>query len=183
MAYVRGKRGRKVPIILSKDVIKAMDCLIQTRSTVGVEPGNKFVFAAPTRGSVNFLRGHDCLAAVVDRLQLKEPSAIKSTKLRKYIATVSQIVDLNSAELDWLARHLGHDIAVHRDFYRLQDHNIELSKVSRLLLAVDEGNASKWAGKRLDDIDLDGMCIFVTFQTHINSIHISGIIIALLHSS
>ena len=137
-----------------------MCCLVKHRAAVGVDPSNRYVFAAPTRSSKNFLRGGDCLSAVVDRLPLKEPSTIKSTKLRKYIATVSQIVDLNSSELDWLARHLGHDIAVHRDYYRLHEHTIELSKVSRLLLAVDEGNAAKWAGKKLDDIALEGMLNF-----------------------
>ena len=149
--------------MLSKDVTKAMDCLIATREHAGVNKDNRYVFAAPTRGSLNYLRGNDCLAAVVDRLPLQQPSAIKSTKLRKYIATVSQIVDLNSSELDWLARHLGHDIAVHREYYRLHDHTIELSKVSRLLLAVDEGNASKWAGKKLDEIGIDGKCAMKTF--------------------
>ena len=117
-----------------------MCCLVKHRAAVGVDQSNRYVFAAPTRCSKNFLRGYDCLSAVVDRLPLKEPSAIKSTKLRKYIATVSQIVDLNSSELDWLARHLGHDISVHRDYYRLHEHTIELSKVSRLLTKAMQQN-------------------------------------------
>ena len=130
--------------------------LDQAQESVGVNPENKYIFAAPTRGSKNYLRGYDCLSAVVDRLPLEKPSAIKSTKLRKYIATVSQIVDLTNSELDWLARHLGHDVRVHKDYYWLHEHTIELSKVSRLLLAVDEGNAAKWAGKKLEDIALEG---------------------------
>ena len=137
--------------------MSAIHCLIKHREPVGVNPDNKYIFAAPTRGSKNHLRGYDCLSAVVDRLPLEKPSAIKSTKLRKYIATVSQIVDLTDSELEWLARHLGHDVRVHRDYYRLHEHTIELSKVSRLLLAVDEGNAAKWAGKKLEDIALEGI--------------------------
>ena len=40
--------------------------------------------------------------------------------------------------LEWLARHLGHDIRVHRDFYRLNESTIEIAKVSKLLLTVDK---------------------------------------------
>ena len=156
LVYVRGKRARKVPILLTAEIVSAMRALIKTRHTIGVSKENRYIFAAPSRGSINYLRGPDCLNAVVKRCSLQNPSAIKSTQLRKYVATVSQIIDLNGSELDWLARHMGHDIAVHREYYRLHDSTIELAKVSKLLLAVDEGNASKWLGRNLDQIQLDG---------------------------
>lgn len=65
-------------------------------------------------------------------------------------------LQLPNSELDWLATHLGHDISVHRNFYRLQESTLELAKVSKLLVAVDEGNASQMAGKKLDEIGLNG---------------------------
>lgn len=70
------------------------------------------------------------------------------TNLRKYIATVSQIVSLSDEELEWLCNHLGHDVKVHRSFYRLQESSIELSK---LLLAASEGSINKIAGKKITD--------------------------------
>ena len=51
-------------------------------------------------------------------------------------------------------RHLGHDIRVHREYYRLQESTLELAKVSRLLLAVNQGNVR--LGTRLADIDVTG---------------------------
>jgi len=86
---------------------------------------------------------------------LEKPEAVTSTRLRKYVATVSQILDLQENELDWLARHLGHDIRVHREYYRLHDSTIELAKVGKLLYTVDEGKTTQWAGKSLDEIDLN----------------------------
>ena len=144
---------------MTVEIVQAIRALIMYRGKIGVHGENRYVFAAPTRGSMNFLRGYDCLSSTVDRLQLQNPGAIKSTRLRKYIATVSQILDLGNTELEWLARHMGHDVSIHKEYYRLHDHTIELSKISRLLLAVDEGNAAKWAGKKLDDISVDGECI------------------------
>eukprot|EP00794_Sanderia_malayensis_P021033 gene21033-23086_t len=140
LVYIHGKRGRKVPILMDKSVVAAMDALIKERNAVGVSEENKYIFAARTRGSKRYLRGPGCLAAVVIQCKLICPELIKSTKLRKYVATVSQIIDLNNSELEWLANHMGHDISVHREYYRLHDSTLELSKVSRLLLAVDEGS-------------------------------------------
>lgn len=149
---------------MTAEIVKSIEALIKTREQIGVSPSNKYVFAAPTRGSSRFLRGPDCLNALVNRCQLKNPSAVKSTQLRKYVATVSQIIDLKESELEWLARHMGHDLSVHREYYRLHDSTLELSKVSRLLLAVDEGNSSKWQGKKLSEINLDGKFVFTLFN-------------------
>lgn len=55
-----------------------------------------------------------------------------------------------------VARHMGHELAVHRKFYRLQDDVIELAKISKLLLAVESGQAHHFKGMSLDDLDLKG---------------------------
>lgn len=67
-----------------------------------------------------------------------------------------QIVDMNPGELKWLANHMGHEVNVHEAVYRIHDSTIELAKISRLLMAVDKGVISQFAGKQLDDIHLDG---------------------------
>ena len=87
---------------------------------------------------------------------LEMPELIKSTKLRKYIATVAQIASLNENELEWLSGHLGHNMSVHREYYRLHDSAVELSKVSRMLMAVDAGQGKDLTGKTLAEIQLDG---------------------------
>lgn len=63
---------------------------------------------------------------------------------------------MSETELDWLARHMGHDIRVHREYYRLHESHIELAKVGKWLFAVDSGKAHKYAGKRMDEVELDG---------------------------
>jgi len=73
---------------------------------------------------------------------------------------------LSEQELQEVARHMGHELAVHRQYYRLQDDVVELAKVSKLLIAVEQGKAHQFAGRSLDDIDLTGRSIFVvTFST------------------
>ena len=76
--------------------------------------------------------------------------------MRKYVATISQLVDMNETEMGWLAKHLGHDLQIHKDFYRMQDSTLEMAVVGNLLMAIDEGRAHKFKGRNLRDITLDG---------------------------
>ena len=62
-------------------------------------------------------------------------------------------------EYGWCPCEFGRDLSVHREYYRLQDHT-ELSKVSRLLMEVNEGNAAKFQGKKLNEINVSGKAIF-----------------------
>ncbi|KAF5269754.1 hypothetical protein FQR65_LT17931 [Abscondita terminalis] len=151
---IRGKGGRKVPVLLSSVMKDAIDILIKSRNEAGIISENRYIFARSSN-SLNQLRGHDCLNQVMDNVILARPELITGTKLRKYVATVAQIFNLSKNEYDWLARHLGHDIRVHREFYRPHESAVELTKVSRILIAVDAGKVAEFAGKELQDINIE----------------------------
>ncbi|KAI4470857.1 hypothetical protein MML48_1g16811 [Holotrichia oblita] len=151
-----GKRGRKVALILTEETKTSIDLLLEHRCEISVHSENIYIFARGNN-SLGHLRGHDCLRQLCTEAQLLHPEYITGTKLRKYIATVCQVFSLSETENDWLARHLGHDIRVHREFYRLHENAVELTKVSRLLIAVDQGEAAKFAGKPLQDITLNDL--------------------------
>lgn len=153
---VVGKRYRRVPIILTPKAKEAIGMLITYRKFAETSDENPFVFPTSNQ-TLGHLRGHDCLKKVIAEVALEHPHRINGTKLRKYIATVTQVFNLTENETDWLARHLGHDVRVHRDFYRLQENAVELTKVSRLLMAVDKGEAARYAGKELKDINIEGI--------------------------
>lgn len=61
-------------------------------------------------------------------------------------------------EVQEVTRHMGHELSVHQQFYRLQDDVIELAKIAKLLLAVESGKAHKFKGISLEDLDFNGMC-------------------------
>ncbi|XP_067043919.1 uncharacterized protein [Acropora muricata] len=153
---ISGKRSRKVPILLTPETKTAVELLIEKRPD-SIPQENKFVFARATKGSLGHLRGWDSVSDNVKEIQasLKKPKEITSTKLRKYIATVSQAAALTEVDVDWLARHLGHDVRVHREFYRLHESTAELAKVSKLLMAVDSGNIKGVLGKSLAEMTVE----------------------------
>ena len=147
IVHVRGKRGRQVPVTYDAEEQEALDTLVKYRGNVGISSDNIYVFAAPTRRSKRALRGSDCMRKIVDSVEeLQYPERIKSAELRKYAATFSQIADSDENNFRWLADHLSHDLNVHREYYRLKNSTIELSQVSKLLLAMDEENAKNFAG-------------------------------------
>ena len=151
-----GKQKRAVPVVLTPEVKSAIDLFIRHRSTVGISSANPYVFSRVYGNSERSVRGSDVLRKTAKDAGLENPTVITSTKMRKYVSTVCQLFNLTEAKTDWLARHLGHDIRVHRDFYRLHESAIELAKVSRLLIAVDDGVACRFAGKQLKDINVEG---------------------------
>lgn len=155
---IRGKRGRKVPILLTDEVKTAIDLLNKTREQVGVSNTNPYVFAR--RQSNLYQKGWDCIKKCTSGVALKKPELITGTRLRKYVGTVTQVASLTENDMDWVERHLGHDITIHRQFYRLHESTLELAKVSKLLMAVDSGNIKNLTGKALQDIELAGV-IFV----------------------
>ena len=56
-----------------------------------------------------------------------------------------------------VSRALDHNLDVHREYYRFLESTVELTKVSRLLMATDEGKASEMAGKNLAAISVEGI--------------------------
>lgn len=147
----RGKRGRTVAVILTPSMVKTLKHLMQTRSAVGIPESNLFVFAGHGDKPLN---GYRAVSSVVKKCTgLRRPDDLTSTKLRKHIASLSQVMNLQENELDILASHMGHDLFVHREYYRLPQNILETAKVTKMLLRMENGDLQQLKGKTLDDID------------------------------
>ncbi|RXN34997.1 zinc finger BED domain-containing 1-like protein [Labeo rohita] len=85
----------------------------------------------------------------------RNPQTLTSTKLRKQIGTLSEVLNLSNTELDQMADFLGHDIRVHRQFYRLPEGTLQLAKMSNIFLALKKGRLADFKGRNLDEIDID----------------------------
>ena len=143
---VRGKKGRSVPILFSKSMRAQVNLLLEMRDAAGVG-SSEYIFVNSMSQDRRPLRGCDCLRKFAKLSGMKHPEALTSTKLRKHIATMSQVLNLQDNELDLLASFLGHDIRVHRDVYRMPESTTRLAMVSNLLMASEEG-LGNWRGKR-----------------------------------
>ncbi|XP_057692100.1 uncharacterized protein LOC130915906 isoform X1 [Corythoichthys intestinalis] len=152
---IMGKRGRKVAVLLNPEVVCATTLLVEKRQMCNVHKDNPFLFGRPECPFTSHYRGQDCVRTFARLCGAKNPQYLRSTQLRKHIATQSQILNLKNNELDQLANFLGHDIRVHRDFYRLPEATIEVAKITKILLAMEKGTLAQFKGKSLDEIEIE----------------------------
>ena len=135
LVMVPGKKSRKVPILIPLDCQEAMALLHSAKEKCGIPPSNPFFFASMS--SNGFLQGGQALKSEVSAIALAKPERITSTKCRKYAATITQLFDLTGQEQEWLANHLGHSVNIQKEFYRVHESTIELTKVGKMLLGMD----------------------------------------------
>ena len=146
---VRGKRGRGVPMLLTKDMDDTLNLLVECRDVVGISSANPYIFTSGTSANAPPLRGSDCV-----RLLAKRAGAENiTTAYRKRAATMLQlIVQLSETEMHVVAKFMGHDIRIHRSFYRLPEKTLNAAKVSKVLLAMQKGIGG-FAGQTLEELD------------------------------
>lgn len=152
-----GKFSRGVPLLLTPQTEEALELLCNKRKECAVKKNNIYLFARPEKDT--HLRGSDCIRKYSNECGAKNPEALRSTELRKQIATLSSVLNLKDADRDQLARYLGHNIRIHDDLYRLKLDTLQIAKVSKLLFAVQQGRIGDYIGMDLDEIDVspDGM--------------------------
>ena len=93
MIICGGKSNKNVHafIMLPPDAKEAIELLLETRDDVGIPSKNKFIFARLNAETP--MAGHTDLRDIVEKVpNLEKPERIQSTRLRKYIATVSQVL-------------------------------------------------------------------------------------------
>lgn len=149
---MRGKRGRGVPVLFSTDVQNHIQFLLQMRDQF-VPKENPYLFAKAQSDS--HIIGYKVLSKHAKNCGAKNPTSITSTRLRKHLATLSQLFSLSNSEIEQLATFMGHTIGVHRNSYRLPDDVFQTSKISKPLLIMEKGNANEFKGQTLVEIDMD----------------------------
>lgn len=149
---IRGKRGRGVPVLFSTDVQNHIRFLLQMREQF-VPKENPYLFAKAN--AICHIVGYKVLSKHAKNSGASNPSSITSTRLRKHLATLSQLFSLSDSEIEQLATFMGHTLGVHRNSYRLPDDVFQTSKISKLLLIMEKGNADEFQGQTLDEIEID----------------------------
>lgn len=90
MVKVREKRGCHVAILITEKAKLAFYILCETRKKV-VPAENIFMF--PSK-EMKTIRGNEALSNRENHCDLKRPELLTGTRLKKYVSTVSQIMNL-----------------------------------------------------------------------------------------
>lgn len=149
---IRGKRGRGVPVLFTDEMAGNADLIVKLREQF-VSSSNMYLFAN-INSSTESISGAKAVYKHVRLAGVKDAAALTSTKLRKHLATMSQVINLSQQDLEQLANFMGHTTDIHKTYYRLPNDIYQMAKVSKLLLLNEKGQAAKYKGKTLDEINV-----------------------------
>uniref|UniRef100_A0AAV2KJ05 Uncharacterized protein n=1 Tax=Knipowitschia caucasica TaxID=637954 RepID=A0AAV2KJ05_KNICA len=112
-------------------MIASMEVLVENRRACSISDHNPYFFSRP--GTDTHIRGSDSLRQVAKEC----------------------VLNMKENEMDILANFLGHDIRIHRQYYRLPEGTLELAKISKVLMAMEQGRVTEFKGKSLDQIQIE----------------------------
>ena len=96
-----------------------------------------YLFA--TRSGDRPFRGCDVIRRFAKEANVQNPALFTWTKMRKQLATITQVMEITDTDQDLLAKFLDHDIRVHREVYRLPMGLLQKAKVAKMLLGANRG--------------------------------------------
>ncbi|XP_026187046.1 uncharacterized protein LOC113144933 isoform X2 [Mastacembelus armatus] len=147
------KEDRPVPVLLTPKMLFALELLAKHREACGVLKDNGYMFARPK--TMTHFRGSDCLRGFAKACGAKCPKSLTSSKLRQHAAILSTVLNVTDTEIEQLASFLAHDAGIHSELCGLSNKTVQLAKISKVLVALEQGRLAHFHGKNLDEITID----------------------------
>ncbi|KAJ8941808.1 hypothetical protein NQ314_010275 [Rhamnusium bicolor] len=113
---------------------------------------NDFVFHTSGQG---FIDRTKVLHRYVNKCKVERPGSITVTRLRKHLATITQLLQFSNNDMEQLSKCMGRTLKTHCNVYRMSDKIYQTAKVSKLLLLLTEGGTKQFRGKTLDEIQIN----------------------------
>lgn len=63
---------------------------------------------------------------------------------------------MKPGELEWLSNHMGHEVNIHKQSYRLHTTAVEIAKVGRMLMSIDSGVSKNFHGRKISQLNISG---------------------------
>jgi hypothetical protein len=111
-----GKGSRSVPILFPKSAQKFVVVMLSARNQF-VPEKNAYLFALDSTEEQR-INGAYTLRKFANSCGAQHPATLTSTRLRKQIATVLQVLNLSETEKEQLATFMGHTKETHEQYYR-----------------------------------------------------------------
>ena len=101
LVHIEGKCERRVPVLITPDVKKAMDLLLEQRNACQILKDNEYFFANPANGHLD---SWSVMNKNAKAAKCEKPELINGTKLRKYCATVCQVGTVMTVQEEYHAQ-------------------------------------------------------------------------------
>ena len=146
------KTSGLVPILFTEKLTFAIRILVKQRDLARINgaeiSSKKRIFA--TSGD-SMLKGWDTVQAVNKQIVgLVAPELLTPTRTQKFLLTLLHLLAMSDGELICVTNHMSHTKDTHFAWYQKKSSTIELTKMARILTAVNEGNNIN--KKKIDDL-------------------------------
>ena len=115
------KRGlRNVGLLIHKNVLEGINLLLKYRTEAGIKADNKYIFATRSKDEYvdRYYMACNIIRDYAYSCGCQFPERINGTNMRKHMATKMYESDIPEQELSDLARFLGHELSIHKQYYR-----------------------------------------------------------------
>lgn len=146
-----GKRERHLCVLVDIDQVQSIELLLKYRVKANVDSNNKYLFA--NTGTAGYFNAGIYIREFSEMCGAEDPSSLRATLLRKQVATMAQLMNLNANSIETLAKFMGHSLEVHRFNYRLTEMPLLGAKLANFFSTVGEADFSKFRGKTLEDLE------------------------------
>lgn len=111
-----GKGTKPVAILFPRSLQKYIEILLSARSKC-IPETNQYLFANPKTEN-RWLSGYHTLIKLAKLSGVKNKELFTSTRLRKHIATILQVMNITDCEMEQFANFMGHTKKTHENYYR-----------------------------------------------------------------
>lgn len=137
---MEGKANQDVYIILARQFVNYILLLLRHREEAGIGPNNKYVFGQSKNGHIS---AYHTLANIAKICGAVNPERLRTTLLRKQVATLIQVMNFTEGDVNNFSKFMGHTLFVHKEFYE-QNHDLTMvCKMATLLNAIQENDHQK----------------------------------------
>lgn len=117
---IRGKLGQTVPVLLSKELLQCVNLILKYRKQAQVPDKNPYIFGLPgvSKHRYKYLRACVLMREFARECNASSSTTLRSTTLKKHIATHCIQMNLNKVEISELVTFIGHADKIHKQHYR-----------------------------------------------------------------
>ncbi|KAF5274318.1 hypothetical protein FQR65_LT17042 [Abscondita terminalis] len=137
---IRGKLNRTVPVLVDFELEECMNLIIANRKDVGLGLEFPYVFAyISSNGRPKYLRAYILLRSYAEVCGALKSQLLRSTYLRKQIATECALEDMAENVIHDVANFMGHHINIHNNIYRMPVEKRDITRISKILEQMQGG--------------------------------------------
>ncbi|XP_067211702.1 uncharacterized protein [Linepithema humile] len=152
---LRGKLGRTVPVLLTGELRDCIDMILKYKKAAKVSVNNPYLFGLPSivKNKYRYLSACDLLRQYAVECGAENPETLRTTELRKHIATICINYNLSENEISSLANFMGHADKIHLVHYRQPVIEKEILEISQYLEAAQGIDQDDNSDDNSDDTD------------------------------